>query len=668
MRADRLTWISHVTLPIAMAPVLIAAALSASPRPAAGAGRRIDPDKALQAVVAKSEAAAIAALPDGYGKELVTTRCLLCHGAALIAQQRKDAAAWGKTVTLMRTWGAPIQDADQPVLVAYLSDHFGPRHASSPVAQHSHSSEGLGRAHMETSCAPAVQAGFDRALVLLHNFWYPRALTQFQEIQKADPDCAMAYWGAAMTYNHPFWDAPSGEDEAAAWADVQKGLTAKSQNDREHMYLLAAAALFKDAGAGTKPSRDEAYREQMAATHAKYPDDETMLFYGLSILGAIKEGTKGFEMQGRAIDLFESVYAHNKQHPGVLHYLIHAYDDPVHAAAGLAVARAYANAAAAVPHAHHMPSHIFTRLGYWDEAAATNEHAWQISNDDVTEAGEPGERRDFHSLNYLSYNYLQLGRYKDAKRTVDVFAAQYAAITNRATVPDSQDLQARHVRGRTIFALPDRVLYGYFDTLARFIVESESWGDVPNLPLIAPSSDFVVMKLHLEAMAAAKAKDAATAKAKAAEMMARASAGGQHPFVQQILTMQATEAAAAAALAAGDEASAVTEMEAAVAIEDSIDSLSQPPYPIIPAHELYGSMLMAIGRPAEARRHFEETLRRTPGRPKAIAGLAQAAEAMGDTATARAQYARLVDMWKNADPERPELQAAQRFLQSARRF
>ena len=338
--------------------------------------------------------------------------------------------------------------------------------ATGLLAQHGHGSEGVGKAHMETSCAPAVQARFDRALAVLHNFWYARALTQFQEIQKADPECAMAYWGAAMTYNHPFWDDPSREDVAAAWAHVQKGLQARSQNDREHMYLLSVAALYKDAGAGTKQSRDGAYREQLAATHAKYPDDETRLFYGLSILGTIREGTKGFEMQDRAVTLFESVYARDKQHPGVLHYLIHAYDDPVHAENGLAVARAYATTAAAVPHAHHMPSHIFTRLGYWDEAATSNENAWQISSDDVKEAGEPGALRDFHALTYLSYNYLQLGRYRDAKKAVDLFAAEYAAATNRKTAPDSQDLQARHVRGRTIFALPDRVLYGYFDTLS----------------------------------------------------------------------------------------------------------------------------------------------------------------------------------------------------------
>jgi len=314
-----------------------------------------------------------------------------------------------------------------------------------------------------------------------------------------------------------------------------------------------------------------------------------------------------------------------------------------------------------------MPSHIFTRLGFWEEAAATNERAWETSEADVKATGEPGALRDFHSLNYLSYNYLQLGRYRDARKAVDLFAAQARALAGRATAPESADLQARHVRGRTIFALPDRVLYGYFDTLARFIVESESWSDVPTLPLVAASSDFVVMKLQLEVMAAASRRDAATAKGKAAEMMARASAPGQHPFVEQILTLQAREAAAAAAQAAGDAATAIREMDAAVALEDAIDSLSQPPYPIVPAHELYGSMLLAMDRPADARRHFEEGLRRTPGRPKAIAGLARAAAAMGDSATAAAHYARLADMWKGADPDRPELVAARRFLESARR-
>jgi hypothetical protein len=182
----------------------------------------------------------------------------------------------------------------------------------------------------------------------------------------------MAYWGAAMSYNHPFWDPPSQTDETAAWALVQKGMTAQKASAREKLYLAAVAALYKDAGAGIRSERTEHYRDSMAAAYDKFPDDETKLFYGLSILGAVPEGSTGFEQQGQAAKLFEDVYLRHSDHPGALHYLIHAYDDPEHAQQGLKAARAYAQAAAAVPHALHMPSHIFTRLGYWDESAATN--------------------------------------------------------------------------------------------------------------------------------------------------------------------------------------------------------------------------------------------------------------------------------------------------------
>ena len=172
---------------------------------------------------------------------------------------------------------------------------------------------------------------------------------------------------------------------------------------REKLYLNAVAALFKDAGAGPKAARDEGYRDAMAAAYGSFPDDETKLFYGLAILGTIQEGTKGFERQTQAAKFFEEVYARSPDHPGVLHYLIHVYDDPAHAEKGLEAARKYAKVAAAVPHALHMPSHIFTRLGYWDESAATNEKAWQTSESDVKRAEESGSLRDFHALNYLEY-------------------------------------------------------------------------------------------------------------------------------------------------------------------------------------------------------------------------------------------------------------------------
>jgi tetratricopeptide (TPR) repeat protein len=521
---------------------------------------------------------------------------------------------------------------------------------------------GVGHVHMDVSCSPSLSADFDFALALLHNFWYARALEAFDKVIQADPQCAMAFWGAAMTYNHPFWDAPTSEDESAAWTLVQKGMQANKKTPREKMYLDAVAALYKNAGTGLKSERDEAYRDAMKAVYVKFPDDETKLFYGLSILGTIKEGGKDLEQQVAATRLFEEVYAKNPQHPGVLHYLIHGYDDPAHAVDGLKAARAYAKAAAAVPHAQHMPSHIFTRLGYWEESAAANENAWRTSEEDVKRTGDPAESRDFHSLNYLQYAYLQLGRYRDAKRVTDIIKAQYEALTNKRTAPDTPELQARHVRGRTIYALPDRVVYGYFDMLARYIVETGDWEAVPKVSLVAPSRDFEAMKLQLEAMAAAKRGDAAGAKAATDRLVALSNEPGQHPFTKQIITMQAKEAEAIAAQAAGDREGVIAKMNEVIAIEDSIYALSQPPYPIIPAHELFGSMLLEMKRPADAMKHFTETLRRTPGRPKAVYGIARAAESLGDKQTAIKRYTELLALWKHADKDSREIATARRFL------
>jgi len=530
--------------------------------------------------------------------------------------------------------------------------------------QHSDSGpdEGFGRVHMDISCLPAVATDFDRALALLHNFWYVRALERFNQILKNDPGCAMAYWGAAMTYNHPFWDPPSQADETAAWALAQKGLSAPEASAREKLYLAAVAALYKDGGAGSKSTRDQNYRDAMAAAYAQYPDDETALFYGLSILGAIPEGSHGFAQQEQAAKLFEAVYARHPDHPGALHYLIHAYDDPEHAQQGLKAARAYAQAAAAVAHALHMPSHIFTRLGYWDESAATNLKGWEVSEADVKRAGESGAYRDYHNLNYLEYAYIQLGRFRDAQHTVDIAAAQYQALPDKHIATDTPELQSRHVRGRTIYAVPDRVVYGYFDMLTRLLVEAGHWDDAAKIPLLVSSRDFVAVKLQWEAKAAAVRKDATTAKAAAAKLVSLSQEQGQHPFAKLIITLQAKEAEAFAAQAAGDADNAVMKLKEAVAIEDSIDDLSQPPYPVIPATELFGNLLLELNRPAEAAPFFRKTLQRTPNRPKAVFGLARAAQTLGDKAAARERYQEFLGIWKDADSDRPEVAAAKEFL------
>jgi tetratricopeptide (TPR) repeat protein len=518
---------------------------------------------------------------------------------------------------------------------------------------------------MAISCSPAVARSFDTGLALLHDFWYSRALSTFDQVIQADPECAMAYWGAAMTYNHPFWDAPTAADERAAWALVQEGMKAKEMSGREQLYLDAVAALYRDGGTGEKTARDRAYMEAMAAVYGKYPDDETKLFYALSILGTIEEGSPWSARQELAARLIEQVYADNPHHPGALHYMIHAYDDPIHAARGLEAARGYAEAAPAVPHALHMPSHIFTRLGYWDQSAATNEKAWRVSESDVSHAGESGAYRDFHSLNYLQYAYIQLGRYRDAKRVTDIFAAQYKALPERTTHPDTPELEVRHLRGRTIYALPDRVVYGYFDTLARYILETRDWQLASELPPTPVSRDFAAMRLQIQAMAAAERKDARAALAAANEMVALSNQPGQRPLAQKVLAIQAKQAQAAAAQAAGDADKAIAMMNGAVAIEDSIYALSQPPYPPIPAHELYGDLLLELNRPADAEHQFAQALERTPGRPLAIYGLARAAQALGDNARAAKQYSTFLQVWRNADQDLPELAAAKRSLAPA---
>lgn len=223
----------------------------------------------------------------------------------------------------------------------------------------------------------------------------------------------------------------------------------------------------------------------------------------------------------------------------------------MHAEQGLTAARSYAKAAPAVPHALHMPSHIFTRLGYWNESAATNEKAWQVSEADIQRAGESGSLRDFHSLQYLEYAYLQLGRYRDAQRTLDIIAAQYDALPDKKTAEDSADVEARHVRGRMIYHLPDRVVCRYFDMLMRYVVEAGDWDRASAIPLLVPSRDFIAAKLEMDTMAAVAHKDAARAKAAAEALAILAQELGQHPFVQQIVMMQAREAQAFAAKMSG---------------------------------------------------------------------------------------------------------------------
>ena len=223
-------------------------------------------------------------------------------------------------------------------------------------------------------------------------------------------------------------------------------------------------------------------------------------------------------------------------------------------------------------------------------------------------------------------------------------------------------MESRHVRGRTIYAVPDRVVYGYFDMLTRLLVESGRWAEAATIPLLVPSRDFSAVRLQWEAKAAAVRKDPAAASAAAAKLVSLSEDPGQHPFAKLIISLQAKEAEAFAAEASGDTDNAVARLKEAVAIEDSIDDLSQPPYPVIPANELCGNLLLELKRPAEAATYFQKALSRTPNRPKLIFGLARAAEIQGDGGTAKKRYEEFLAIWKTADSDRPELAKAREFL------
>ena len=249
---------------------------------------------------------------------------------------------------------------------------------------------------------------------------------------------------------------------------------------------------------------------------------------------------------------------------------------------------------------------------------------------------------------YPHYAYIQLGRYRDAQRTVDIISAQYQALPDKKTAPDTPELQSRHVRGRTIYAVPDCVVYGYFDMLTRLLVEFGRWDEASRLPLVVTSRDFVAVKLQWEAKAAAVRRDAAGARAAAAKLVSLSQEPGQHPFAKLIISLQAKEAKGFAAEAAADADTAVARLKEAVAFEDSIDDLSQPPYPAIPANELCGNLLLELNRPAEASTYFQKALLRTPNRPKIVFGLALAAHAEGDDETARREIRRILGDLENS--------------------
>lgn len=478
----------------------------------------------------------------------------------------------------------------------------------------------VGVVTFENTGAREAQAPFLRGLALLHNFEYERAAAEFHRAQAADPEFALAYWGEAMTHNHPIWmeqDRDAALKALAKLGKTPKARAKKAKTERERDYFSAVETLFGD---GAKEDRDFRYEAAMARLRGKYPDDvDAAAFHALAILGTAHKG-RDFSTYMRAAAILEQVYADNRDHPGVLHYLIHSYDDPVHAPLGLRAARRYGAIAPDAGHALHMTTHIFVALGLWDEVIAMNEKAVSVVNAQRAAAGKDPAFCG-HYPSWLVYGYLQKRDLDRARFYIDGCRA-LAVKEIEVRSPGDPD--------------PDNSLLGsYLYVRAMFAADTGAWNIRDDLPM-ENATDWEKLSAAYGALLGANSgNDLAALSAAAAELdrlapllMAELEKSGDMSAARRA-AIQATrlQGEALVKLRGGDSDGGIGALAAAAGIEASAPVEFGPPFVEKPSHELLGDELMRLKRFEEAADAYRTALARTPGRTLAIEGLASAERA-----------------------------------------
>ena len=479
----------------------------------------------------------------------------------------------------------------------------------------------LGKIDFPNSGKPEAHQAFIKAVLLLHSFEYADARDVFLEVQRIDPDFAMAYWGEAMTHNHPLWrqqDREAALQALGKLASTPEARGAKTPTDRERGYLQAVEVLF---GEGDKVERDQLYAEAMRQLVERNPDDlEARSFYALSILGTA-QGQRDFSVYMRAGAVAEEIFDANPRHPGAVHYMIHSYDDPVHAPLGLRAARVYAQIAPAASHAQHMISHIYVALGYWAESVEANVKSFDVSVERRERKSLDVNALNFHSLHWLEYSYLQLGRFDDARAKLELMT-RYAGESGSA-----------------------RALWYHAAMRAAWIVET---GGREAPPEIQPDETQVTgaaadifasgyaawLAGDKQAVAGAVSRIGGRHAVAAAGHLCGQTGGYEDTSKNDLIMAQVLQNSlrALAELDAGRTAQALELLDEATAAEEGLPLEFGPPIIVKPSHELYGDVLLKLGRPAEARVQYEKALARAPRRSLSLAGLAQAASSEGDTA------------------------------------
>jgi tetratricopeptide (TPR) repeat protein len=510
---------------------------------------------------------------------------------------------------------------------------------------HHDSDEKLGSVSFATSCAPAVQSQFERGVAFLHSFEYEVADAQFEEVAKKDSRCAMAYWGQAMTFYHELWNRPTKADLAQGAELLAKARSLKQPTPRERDYIRALSVFYSDTDKLDHNQRADAYAKAMQDVHERNPkDDEAAIFYALSLLASGPDRDPNLTNAKAAVAILNKLYDQQRNHPGIAHYIIHSCDNPAMASLALPAARKYAGIAPSSPHAVHMPSHIFARLGLWQDDINSNLTAIRVA--DSMAAHHHVMHHKVHSMDFLEYAYMQIGDDASAKASIE----QIAAIR-----PEQMDQEFQNY-----------LLVRQAEGPAKYALERRQWKEALALqPIAGAPSDVQLVTYWGRAVAAGHLHDAATAQdtLKHYDEWLEATRKGPRPYIADGLKDEHQLVQAWAAYAAGNSDDAVRQLRAVADNQDKVGKAETE----LPAREMLADMLLDLQRPQEALIEYEISLRTDPNRFNGLYGAAQAAAQVQQIEKANSYYTQLLKNCEGVRSDRPELAQAKTLLASASR-
>ena len=516
--------------------------------------------------------------------------------------------------------------------------------------QHQHGNgEKLGEVHFATSCNELAQSDFNRAVALLHSFQFSRAIERFNAVLREDSTCAIAYWGIALSdWSNPF--APGQKDKGQLQLgrqSAERGKELGAKTDRERAYLGAVGKLYGDFESTPQQVRLLAYRDAIGDVAVKYPEDhEAQIFYALALAVAEDPGDKTYTDRLKAGTILEKLFAEEPAHPGLAHYIIHAYDVPALAGRALVAAQRYAEIAPDAPHALHMPSHTFTRLGYWQESIDSNVAAAAAARRQSQTAEE------LHASDYETYAYLQTGQDEAAARIVTALPEMASRFDPKALLIGAGPPSAGYF---ALAAIP-----------ARYALERQDWEQAERLALSETPFPYTdAMTWFAQGLGAARLGHAAAVNEAAtalSQIQERLSKANERYWAQQV-EIQATAVSAWSSLVAGKNEEALRQMELAAKLEDGTEKSVVTPGPLSPARELLGEMLLEMNKPAKALVQFEATLKMEPRRFRSLYGAAHAAQLSGRSDLSQKYFGELLTVCAHSDkPGRPEIKEAREAL------